>query len=61
MAKEFLKHNDAKTRAAFAGALRGIPVVFEKHVDFKKRVPAAVGLIRTADTVQYANVILESA
>ncbi len=61
MAKEFLKHNDAKTRAAFAAALRGIPVLYERHPDFKKRVPSAIGLIRTGDTIQYANVILESA
>ena len=27
---------------------------------FKKRVPQAIGLIRTADTVQYANMIVES-
>jgi D-ribose pyranase len=33
----------------------------EPHVQFKKRVPAAIGLIRTGDTVQYANLILESA
>lgn len=34
---------------------------FEPHVDFKKRVPYAIGLIRTGDTTQYANVILVSA
>ena len=61
MAKEFLKHNDAKTRAAFAEALHGIAVVHEPHLNFKKRVPLAIGLIRTGDTVQYANMILESA
>jgi D-ribose pyranase len=61
MAGEFLKNNDAKTRAAFAEALRGIKVAHEKHVGFKKRVPSAVGLIRTGDAIQYANVILESA
>jgi D-ribose pyranase len=61
MAREFLKNNDTKTRAAFAAALRGVPILHENHVDFKKRVPAAIGLIRTAETVQYANVILESA
>ncbi len=36
-------------------------MLYEKHVDFKKRVPQAVGLIRTGDTVQYANLILQSA
>ena len=61
MAKEFLKHNDAKTRTAFAEALRGIAVVNEPHLIFKKRVPSAIGLIRTGDTVKYANMILESA
>jgi D-ribose pyranose/furanose isomerase RbsD len=29
-------------------------------VEFKKRVPGAIGLIRTGDTIQYANVILIS-
>jgi D-ribose pyranase len=61
MAKEFLKHNDAKTRAAFTEALHGITVAHEPHLNFKKRVPSAIGLIRTGDTVQYANMILESA
>jgi D-ribose pyranase len=41
--------------------LADIPLVFEPHVDFKKRVPAAIGLIRTGDTTQYANLIIESA
>jgi D-ribose pyranase len=61
MAKEFLKNNEAKTRAAFAQALRGIKVAHESHVTFKKRVPSAIGLIRTGDTLPYANIILESA
>jgi D-ribose pyranase len=61
MAGEFLKNNDAKTRAAFAAALRGIHVAHENHAAFKKRVPSAIGLIRTVDTVPYANIIIESA
>jgi D-ribose pyranase len=61
MAREFLEHNSDKTRAAFAEALRGIELAHESHVDFKKRVPQAIGLIRTGDTIQYANVIIESA
>ncbi|MBC8096142.1 MAG: transport protein RbsD/FucU [Akkermansiaceae bacterium] len=61
MAQEFLKANDKKTQAAFAEALKGIPLAHEPHVEFKKRVPLAIGLIRTGDTVQYANMILESA
>ena len=61
MAREFLKHNDAQTRGAFAQALSGIQLKHEAHVELKKRVPRAIGLIRTGDTTQYANIILESA
>jgi len=61
MAQEFLQHNPARTRAAFAKTLAGIDLKHEPHVDFKKRVPGAIGLIRTGDTTQYANIILESA
>ena len=61
MAEEFLRHNDEPTRAAFAAALAGVSLMHEPHVDFKRRVPLAIGLIRTGDTVQYANVVIESA
>jgi len=59
-AEEFLKNNNPATRKKFGNALAGIPTVYEPHVDFKKRVPHAIGLIRTGDTVQYANTILIS-
>jgi D-ribose pyranase len=61
MAEEFLRHNTEETCAAFAQALGGIPLGHEPHTAFKTRVPQAIGLIRTGDTIQYANVILESA
>jgi D-ribose pyranase len=61
MAQEFLQQNTPATQAAFANVLKGIPVTYEPHIEFKKRVPLAIGLIRTGDTVQYANMILESA
>jgi D-ribose pyranase len=60
MAEEFDRENDSATRQAFAEALKGITVAKEPHVEFKKRVPGAVGLIRTGDTIQYANMILVS-
>ena len=60
MAQEFLAENDSDTQALFVAALEGIPVTFEAHIDMKKRVPAAIGLIRTGDTTQYANVVLVS-
>jgi len=60
MAKEFLEQNTAETTQKFAQALAGIPTQHEPHVEFKKRVPRAIGLIRTGDTIQYANMILVS-
>lgn len=61
MAKEFLQNNNPKTRGLFAAAMKGIPLKHEPHAKFKKRVPSAIGLIRSGDTTRYANLILESA
>jgi len=61
MAREFKEHNSQDALEEVAARLGRTPLVFEPHVDFKKRVPGAIGLIRTGDTTQYANVILESA
>ena len=60
MAKEFLRNNSKLTQQKFRSALLGLAVKFEPHVEFKKSVPQAIGLIRTGDTVQYANTILIS-
>ena len=60
MAEEFLSVNAPGTKAAYAAALAGMPTVYEPHVIFKKRVPQAIGLIRTSDTISYANLIVES-
>ena len=60
MAREFQKNNSAAIRASFAKSLAGVPTKFEPHVDFKQRVPTAIGLIRTGDTTPYSNVILVS-
>jgi D-ribose pyranase len=60
MAREFLKTNPSKISEAFKTGLAGIPIAHEPHVQFKKRVPGAIGLIRTGDTLPYANLILVS-
>ena len=60
-AREFLKANPVSVHQARAARLAGIPIVFEPHAQFKQRVPSAIGLIRTGDTLPYANLILESA
>lgn len=60
MAQEFRQHNSRAVVSEFAEAMSGIEVYFEPHTDFKKQVPLVIGLVRTADTIQYANMILES-
>jgi D-ribose pyranase len=60
-AQEFLAANPPQAASALEDALLGVPITFESHVELKKRVPHAIGLIRTGDTTQYANLILESA
>ena len=60
MAQEFLAENTPAVQAQFKAALAGIPLAYEPHVDFKKRVPQAIGLIRTGDITQYSNLILVS-
>lgn len=60
MAEEFLTTNSRKVLNAFDRGLAGIKVTREPHLDFKKRVPRAIGLIRTGDPTAYGNMILES-
>ena len=59
MATEFREHSPGILLDQFSQFLPLI--VFEPHVEVKLRVPTAIGVIRTADTTQYSNVILESA
>jgi D-ribose pyranase len=60
MSEEFNEVNSPETIMQFKRALDGIPLEFEPHIDLKKRVPQVIGIIRTGDTVQYANLVLES-
>jgi len=60
-AQEFLRANPPAALRNLKKHLAGVPLQFEAHVDFKKRVPHATGLIRTGDTIPYANLIVESA
>ncbi len=63
MAREFQRHNAKQIVRAAEAILQthGVKLQYEKHADFKRRVPGAIGLIRTADTLPYRNIILESA
>ncbi len=60
MAQEFIKANTSEVNQAFTSATAHIPLHYEQHIELKKRVPGAIGLIRTGDTIQYANMILVS-
>lgn len=61
MAREFLGENGEQVQRGYAELLAPIAIQFEPHIEFKKRVPASIGLIRTGDTTQYGNIVLESA
>jgi D-ribose pyranase len=60
-AQEFLLHNEPPRHTELRRHFEGIALDFEPHLEFKKRVPGAIGLIRTGDSIPYANLILESA
>ncbi len=60
-AAELKGANTAEKLARHLAAPDGLPITFEHHVELKKHVPLANGLIRTGDTTQYGNLILESA
>ena len=61
MAEEFLRENGKPVQREYAKLLAPALIQFEPHVEFKRRVPQVIGLIRTGDTTQYGNIILESA
>lgn len=61
MADEFWSNNRDATADEFQAALAGVELEREPHIELKKRVPGSIGLIRTGDTVQYANMVIESA
>jgi D-ribose pyranase len=61
MAEEFKTENTPEVQQLFENSRGDIPISFEPHDEFKRRIPQAIGLIRTGDTIQYANMILVSA
>ena len=61
MAHEFRMANPDVTLQAFENSTANIGISYLSHTEFKQMVPKAIGLIRTGDTTQYANMIIESA
>ena len=66
-AEEFLTTNPDHTLDLYQSKFDGFKSNFENlevtrlpHNDFKKKVPNAIGLIRTGDPTAYGNLILES-
>ena len=60
MAEEFLLENTKEVQERYRNAFGNIPVTYEPSADMKKRVPEAIGIIRTAETIQYSNMLLYS-
>jgi D-ribose pyranase len=61
IAEEFGRNNTGETVGRLRATLGSIRLVQMPHTELKQLVPAATGLIRTGDTIPYANIILESA
>jgi D-ribose pyranase len=62
MAQQFKEVNPAEVVAERQRVLGEIELNFEDHeTAFKKRIPSAIGLIRTSDTTHYSNIVLVSA
>lgn len=61
MASEFEAHHPPAVAAEYQALLDPVPITREPHLEFKQRIPSAIGLVRTGDTTQYGNIVLESA
>jgi D-ribose pyranase len=61
MASEFKQENGPKVLTEYETLLPAARIQFLSNVNLKKRVPAAIGLIRTGDTAQYGNILIQSA
>ncbi len=60
-AEEVKAANAPEKLTRHLAALNGLKLTYLSHAELKQRVPRAIGLIRTGDTTQYGNLILESA
>jgi len=60
MAEEFQMENTPEIQKRYKESTGSISVIFEPSDKMKKRVPGAIGIIRTADSIQYANMLLVS-
>ena len=61
MAEEFHNINPQEVVNQWTSHMQGAEISFDPHAQLKLRVPGAIGIIPTADTTPFSNVILESA
>jgi D-ribose pyranase len=61
MAEELPLENPPGIQQTFESSIGAIPLSYEPHEKLKLRVPDSIGLLRTGDTIQYANMVLVSA
>ena len=59
-AEKFRLNNHPEKFDALTSLLNPAPLVLEVFPEFKKRIPLAIGLIRTGDTTPFGNLIVES-
>ena len=66
-AEEFLTTNPQPVIQDYESKFEGFRTLYPEleitrlpHIDFKKKVPESIGLIRTGDPTAYGNIILES-
>lgn len=59
-AEKFRLNNSPEKVDALIALLKPAELILEPFPEFKKRVPLSIGLIRTADTTPFGNLILES-
>ena len=53
--------NSPETLRSFELCFGNIETILDPHMRIKERVPWAIGLVRTGDPIQYADMIVESA
>lgn len=61
MAEEAQRQNEPKVLMDYQSLLPSAKIEFLPHVEFKNRVPSAIGLVRTGDTTPYGNILVQSA
>ncbi|MCJ7774151.1 MAG: RbsD/FucU family protein [Desulfobacterales bacterium] len=60
MAEGFRIENTIEVQNRYKKSYGKIPITFEPSDNMKKRAPKAIGIIRTGDSIQYANMLLVS-